>query len=304
MHRSAYSCICGILKATKRAGITVKNMQAFRVGLLLALPIVVLLLLASSSSTSAAQQNDWRVGNLVGLSMGTQIREGPGLNYCYHTTVPEDDWVVKVIGGPRYADGRTWYDTSRREAGDPSGGTGWVNVEQANSLGNPAPSDGGAPCDTIGFPTVTPSVPDGGFQVPEFLIEITIWWNNQPGWVRIGVLIVAILLLPVTRRLDAFGQEIITGLARAILWGIILAATADLTRALWLNVWHSVAGGRSGVDPALVLLILPLAWWAFGLLSHAASRVMALVGLVITVLLLLYLIAPDRLNNLLQLLRR
>ena len=69
---------------------------------------------------------EWIVGKIVGLSKGTKIYYGSGFAYGYHTIVPEDNWAVKIIGGPRYADGWEWWDTSRREACDPSGGTGWV----------------------------------------------------------------------------------------------------------------------------------------------------------------------------------
>lgn len=80
-----------------------------------------------------AQANVWAVSNIVGLCRGTEIRTGSGLSYPVHTVVPEDGWAVKIIGGPRFADGQTWWDTSRREAGDPSGGTGWVSQQQAGN---------------------------------------------------------------------------------------------------------------------------------------------------------------------------
>jgi len=80
------------------------------------------------------------VGNIVYLCEGTLIREGPGNNYYAHTAVPEDDWAVMVIDGPRFADGQVWWDTSRAAAGDPSGGTGWVSVQQAEESCN---DDGG-----------------------------------------------------------------------------------------------------------------------------------------------------------------
>ena len=47
----------------------------------------------------AMASNYWAVGSLVGLSAGTKIRQGPGLSYSAHTTVPENNWTVKVIGG-------------------------------------------------------------------------------------------------------------------------------------------------------------------------------------------------------------
>ncbi len=79
----------------------------------------------------ATPSNDWAIGNIVFLCAGTEIREGSGDEYPIHTIVPEDDWAVMVIDGPRVIAGETWWDTSRREAGDPSGGTGWIKLSQA-----------------------------------------------------------------------------------------------------------------------------------------------------------------------------
>src|SRR5207247_2360173 len=90
------------------------------------------------------------VGNLVGLCNGTQIRVGSGFSYAVTTVVPQDNWTVKIIGGPRVVSGQTWWNTSRAAAGDPSGGTGWVYQSQADgcqSGGNSGPS-------TCGNPTV------------------------------------------------------------------------------------------------------------------------------------------------------
>jgi RHS repeat-associated protein len=73
------------------------------------------------------------VGQIVELCEGTHIYQGPGLTYPYHTIVPENNWAVKVIGGPVNVDGEAWWDTSRAEAGDPSGGTGWVMQTEAET---------------------------------------------------------------------------------------------------------------------------------------------------------------------------
>jgi hypothetical protein len=269
------------------------------------LPVVLILLLFLPGAT-IIQSNDWRVGNLVGLCQGTEIREGPGVNYCYHTVVPENNWTVRVINGPiTTGDGRIWYDTSRREAGDPSGGTGWVNIQQADRC--PAPSDGGvrcvtAPGDTIAQPTGTPIVPPRFDANPiiKLLNDILRWWSSQPLLVKIGVVVIAVILLPVSMRLSTFGSQRIVGLARAILWGIILGGIADLTRPTWEATWHSIAGGASGIDLAMVLLLLPLLFWAFGLVTSLASQAIAVVILVILVLVLLAFIAPDRLSALME----
>jgi len=53
---------------------------------------------------------------------------------------------VMVIDGPRIADGAIWWDTSRRAAGDPSGGTGWVRMDQNDTdCFSPAPNPMPAP---------------------------------------------------------------------------------------------------------------------------------------------------------------
>lgn len=89
------------------------------------------------ASYQAQTTDSWAVGNLIGLNCGTEIRTGPGLEV--HTIVPEDNWTVMIIGGPRLEGGQTWWDTSRAAAGDPSGGTGWVAQEQSEA----ATCDGG-----------------------------------------------------------------------------------------------------------------------------------------------------------------
>jgi hypothetical protein len=71
----------------------------------------------------------WQVGQRVGLKGGAEIRYGSGFAYAVHTIVPNDNWQVDIIGGPRYADGQEWWDISR-EALD-GGGTGWVYKAQA-----------------------------------------------------------------------------------------------------------------------------------------------------------------------------
>lgn len=92
-----------------------------------------------ASRPASAEGNVWAVGNLVGLCKYTEIRTGPGTGYYVHTTVPEDNWTVKVIDGPRIIQGQVWWDTSRREAGDVSGGTGWVLQVQADNCPGSGP---------------------------------------------------------------------------------------------------------------------------------------------------------------------
>lgn len=270
------------------------------------LPAVIIMMLFLPGATTI-QSNDWRVGNLVGLCQGTEIREGPGVDdFCYHTVVPENNWTVKVIGGPiTTGDGRTWYDTSRREAGDPSGGTGWVNIQQADRC--PAPSDGGDRCvagpgGTTAQPTSTTDEdgPRDANVIIKLFNDILRWWSSQPLPVKIAVVVIAAILLPMSARLSSFGSKRLVGLARAILWGIILGGIADLTRPTWEATWRSIAGGASGIDLAMVLLLLPVLFWAFGLIASLASQAITIVVLVIVVLILLAFIAPDRLSALLD----
>ena len=71
----------------------------------------------------------WAVDTTVGVCAGTGIWQGPDI--ALHTIVDEDNWNVYVTEGPVYSGGRTWWNTSRFLAGDPSGGTGWISEEQA-----------------------------------------------------------------------------------------------------------------------------------------------------------------------------
>lgn len=71
----------------------------------------------------------WQVGARVGLCAGAQIRSGSGFNYPTHTIVPENNWQVEIIDGPRNNDGVTWWNISH--ANIDGGGTGWVYFEQA-----------------------------------------------------------------------------------------------------------------------------------------------------------------------------
>lgn len=75
----------------------------------------------------AVQGTVWHIGDIVGLRKGTLIYEGSGFDWPINACAPEDNWLVLVIGGPRTADGYTWYDVSRRAVDQlPTSGTGWV----------------------------------------------------------------------------------------------------------------------------------------------------------------------------------
>jgi hypothetical protein len=71
----------------------------------------------------------WSIGQRVFLKKGAEIREGSGTTYPVHTVVPEDNWPVDVIDGPRCVDSKDWWNISRKNIDN--GGTGWVNRSQA-----------------------------------------------------------------------------------------------------------------------------------------------------------------------------
>ena len=103
--------------------------------------LVLLALTTVADWEPAIAGNGWWRGNTVGLCAGTQIRQGPGYNFSVHTVVPENNWPVKIIDGPRYANGQTWWDISRQEFD--GGGTGWISQSDADRCygSPPAPTD-------------------------------------------------------------------------------------------------------------------------------------------------------------------
>ncbi len=123
------------------------------------LRVLLTVLVLSTRVVPLARADDWVVGNIIGLCRGTEIREGPGFGYRVHTVVPEDNWAVKIVDGPRYADGEEWWDTSRRAAGDPSGGTGWVYRRQAESCRSPTPTPAPAQVVLVVGLSITPPSP-------------------------------------------------------------------------------------------------------------------------------------------------
>jgi hypothetical protein len=234
--------------------------------------------------------NDWQVGSIVELSKGTQIRQGPGFGYCFHTIVPEDNWAVRIISGPRTSDGRAWYDTSRKAAGDPVGGTGWVNVDQADS--HPAVTEPGTWCPGFGpsasvGPGSNSRTSEPSRWPPQFLLVIINLWLNLSLPVKALVLVVGLVLLPASTKLRMFGSLALVSFARAILWGIVLGGIADLTRPLWEPSWLALPTSYRILDPALVLLFLPLGWWAFGFIAAVAGIAIALGVLILLLLLVL-----------------
>ncbi|MCS7222871.1 MAG: hypothetical protein RML36_12865 [Anaerolineae bacterium] len=197
-------------------------------------------------------QEGWQIGNIVGLRAGTCIREGPGFSYRAHTRVPEDGWAVRVIDGPRIADGKVWWDTSRRAAGDPSGGTGWVTEDQTDT-------DCSSPIIS------TPSPPDILYIiikiVSSWMESLTKLWRNLPVWAQWGIAVVVLLMWA---RLIGRTLEYLLALLGALLGSAFLWIVMDLTREFWEPLWkplsHAIFGANE-LDLALLLALLPLASW-------------------------------------------
>jgi hypothetical protein len=216
---------------------------------LILLPIAALSLCVLSKP-AWAQQEDWQVGRIVGLRAGVCIREGPGTAYRAHTQVPEDNWAVMVIDGPRVADGAIWWDTSRRAAGDPSGGTGWVRMDQTDtncfpSLSDPAP-----------VPNPLPELrPDS------VLDQISAWYNDLPSAAR-GV--VGLIGLVIGLRFLGTVAGWVLGLVAALISAFFVWVLMDASRAFWQPLWSPLAFSLLGPDvPDLALLVaaLPLVSW-------------------------------------------
>lgn len=189
-------------------------------------------------SGSVYAQTDWRQGALVGLRLGTCIREGPGFNYRAHTRVPEDNWTVMVIGGPRQADGKIWYDTSRKAAGDPSGGTGWVDASQTDlcPLSQPGQPPQPPPSDTA-----------------DLFRRLQSWWRSLPVVMKWTVAILALaVLITLWYRLSLGILDIILLAIGTIgIWWI-----GDQTRASWQPLWRQYVGGDAP-DLAILLATIP-----------------------------------------------
>jgi len=219
---------------------------------LILLPIAALSLCVLSKP-AWAQQEDWQVGRIVGLRAGVCIREGPGVAYRTHTQVPEDNWAVMVIDGPRMADGAIWWDTSRRAAGDPSGGTGWVRMDQTDTNCFP-PSPNSAP-EPNPLPALSPDIQGS------ILDQISAWWNGLPSAAR-GV--VGLIGLVIGLRFLSTVAGWVLGLAAALISAFFVWMLMDASRAFWQPLWSPLAFSLLGPDvPDLALLVaaLPLVSW-------------------------------------------
>lgn len=230
-----------------------------------AIPVICFAVWLFTVSMTQAQSDGWERGKLIGLRAGTCIREGPGLNYRAHTRVPENDWTVMVIDGPRQANGKTWYDTSRKAAGDPSGGTGWVMADWSDTdcpslppvtvvpINPPPPS-----------PTASPT-PTGN--LGEILWAARIWWDRQAEVVKWLVAILLLIVIVVIWRRVA---SALIGLILAVIEGLIIWWLLDQSRAIWQEVWRSLVGANSP-DLAIILALIPLVAWMLSLLRKRSA---------------------------------
>ncbi len=215
-------------------------------------------------SSVSAQDADWARGNIVGLRAGTCIREGPGFGYRAHTRVPEDNWAVMVIDGPRQADGRIWWDTSRRAAGDPSGGTGWVTQDQTDA--DCALPEQGSPQLP---PPSSPSLPTSASGPVQQLLE---WLQRQSPLIKLIIAVVAFLLL---RAIWGSLANVLVRLIGAGISAVLIYVAMDLTRFFWQGPWTQLANaifGANAPDLALVLALLPIVSWLLWVLRRLLKR--------------------------------
>lgn len=226
---------------------------------------ILILLWVISTRLTFGQSSDWNVGRTIGLPSGTCIREGPGLNYHAHTRVPEDNWAVMVIGGPRYANGKAWYDTSRKAAGDPSGGTGWVMADWNDR-------DCSMPLATLQpqpqlHPQSGPSVPVP--QGPDNLLEqLRAWWSVQSSLAKwIVSLVVVALMIMLWRRA---GSHLVS-LVLTIISALLLVWLMNGIRDVWQEPWQSLVGSDAP-DLALLIGAIPLVSWLLSLLRRGRTN--------------------------------
>jgi hypothetical protein len=167
-----------------------------------------------------------------------------------------------VIDGPRQANGKAWYDTSRNAAGDPSGGTGWVMADWTDTncaslpLATVAPVN--PPPPTPPAPTPFPT-PTG--ELSEILQEVRVWWNEQSEMIK---WLVAILILVATVAIWRRVASSLIGLIFAVIEALIIWWILDQTRGVWQDVWHSLVG-QSAPDLAILLALIPLTAWGLSL---------------------------------------
>jgi len=158
-----------------------------------------------------------------------------------------------VIDGPRQANGKSWYDTSRNAAGDPSGGTGWVMADWSD---RDCSSPVAAP-----QPQPAPSVPV--LPAPDNLLQqLRAWWSAQSPLMKwIVALVVVALLIMIWRRV---GSHLVS-LVFAIIGALLLLWLMDGIREVWQGPWQNLAGSDAP-DLALLVAAIPLVSWLLSLL--------------------------------------
>lgn len=207
---------------------------------------IIFLLIVLIPLPATAQTDGWQIGQMVRLQKGVCIREGPGMSYRAHTKVPVNDWEVVVIDGPRQADGLIWYDTSRRAAGDPSGGTGWVAYNQSDRDCPEAEQQ-------VRLPNVTlPSVTKSGFQIGGY---------NLVQWLWIILILAAIVWL--WRSIaSSVWLLLYFGISGFALWFVM-----NLMRPWWQGIWWNLVGPNAP-DLAVLVALLPVASWLVNRVSR------------------------------------
>jgi hypothetical protein len=230
------------------------------------LPFVAAIAFATAFEQVAnAQTGTWERGKVVGLRQGTCIREGPGFQYRAHTRVPENEWAVQVIDGPRVADGRKWWDTSRRAAGDPSGGTGWVTEDQSDTnCAFQSLSPAAAP---ISEPA---SSPPPSVSLPlDALGQIQHWFTAQPLAVQVGAIVLALVIAGALWRLIG---GIVMELISALVLSLVIYLVMSLTRGFWQDIWYGLTNpilGQHQVNLAIVLAALPIVSFLISLIHRS-----------------------------------
>ena len=225
--------------------------------------IASILLFVLPASGVIGQAPEWEVDRLIGLHAGVCIREGPGLGYRAHTQVPEENWTVMVIDGPRQGNGKMWYDTSRNAAGDPSGGTGWVVADWSDTNCVSPPSATAAPANP---PPPAPPAPNSSAtltgKLGEILQAARVWWTEQPEVIK---WLVAILLLVATVAIWRRVGSSLVRLMVAVIEGLIIFWILDQTRSAWQDPWHGLVGPNAP-DLAILLALIPLIAWMLSLI--------------------------------------
>src|SRR5258706_4039255 len=118
-----------------------------------------------AQATSTSISKNWKIGDIVGLQQGMIIRKGSGVNYPINACVPQNNWLVKIISGPRFADGYIWWDVDRKVLDQlATSGTGWIAPDIA----------------TITCPTLTPTPIGGGDTIPPVIRNVS-WRVSSDG---------------------------------------------------------------------------------------------------------------------------